>query len=331
MQYWTLAEIDRLARIHGIRPGCVFQGEDYHFPNRDFLVGGYAPPGGYVKDFGVIRHAGRLHLFHIDGRPGERCWATGNEISIGHASTADYRHWIRHMMPLAVGERSWESEHIWAPYIYEQDGRYYLFYMGSGKGETYISYATSTDLNRWSRWPDGPIRSAVGRDPFVWHDGRRHILLYTGHGGARVAACASSDLVNWLALSDVLYIPGGKAIESCSMYPLNGHYVLWFNDYGPELAGFRAAYIFSDDPFHFTADQIRTFRFETHSPEVTPSPELCVQSITPVSLELVERRSYNWLIAYFRWQLDRNRLFFGLIDWSEDPAVIRECDTVPET
>ena len=127
-------------------PGSHSQAEDYHFPRRSFLSDGYSPPGGYVKDFGVIRYEGRLHLFHIDGRRGEVCWITGNEISFGHASTSDFQHWIRHPMPLAVGDRPWESEHIWAPYVYKRGEIFYLFYMGSGRSEAFISSATSRDL-----------------------------------------------------------------------------------------------------------------------------------------------------------------------------------------
>ncbi len=110
------AEISALSRKFNITPGRRLHAtaEDYHFPRRHFLKEGYSSPGGYVKDFSVIWHEGRLHLFHIDGRPGEICWITGNEISFGHASTDDFNRWIRHPMPLAVGDRPWESEHVWA-------------------------------------------------------------------------------------------------------------------------------------------------------------------------------------------------------------------------
>lgn len=134
-------------------------------------------------------------------------------------------------MPLAVGERSWESEHIWAPYVYARDNLYYMFYMGSGCGETVVSYATSPDLQRWTRWAEGPIRSAVGRDPFVFDLGDKIILLFTGHGGARVSGCVSQDMLSWEPIPDIIRIPNGAAAESCSLHPLDGKYVLWFNDY----------------------------------------------------------------------------------------------------
>jgi hypothetical protein len=327
---WRKEDIDKLEKQFGIRAGIRLheEAEDYHFPEGTFLSEGYAPPGGYVKDFGLIRKEGRLHLFHIDGRPGEVCWVTGNEISFGHASTTDYRHWIRHPMPLAVGERSWESAHVWAPFVYLRGDTYYMFYMGGGHGGTFISYATSRDLESWTRWQQGPIRSAVGRDPFVRDHADRTLLLYTGHGGARVAACSSRDMEIWEPLPDVLVIPknnnSGAAAESCSLHPLGDQYVLWFNDYGNGLAGFRAAYAMSDDPLHFEPEKIREFRFVTSAAGVVPSPELPVDKPTPLSIELIARGERLWLVAYFRWQTDRNRLFFGSLDWSSDPAVIRE-------
>lgn len=336
--FWQEDEMAALSQRYGVKSGIRLHAaaEDYHFPAKSFLRDGYAPPGGYVKDFSVVQADGRLHLFHIDGRPGEVCWVTGNEISFGHASTSDGCRWLRHRMPLAIGDRAWESEHVWAPFVYRRTDFYYMFYMGSGGGETFISYAKSSDLERWTRWRQGPIRCAVGRDPFVFDQKDRTILLYTGYGSARVAACASHDMSIWEPLPDVLVIPKGSdsgAAESCSLHPLGERYVLWFNDYGVvstptgdgiRLDGFRAAYALSDDPLHFGPETIHEFRFVTDAPGVVPSPELPVDKPTPLSIELIARGGRLWLVAYFRWHIDRNRLFFGALDWSSSPATITE-------
>ena len=325
-EIWPDAEISRLSNKFFIRPNRKLhsQAEDYHFPQKSFLKDGYVPPGGYVKDFSVIWHEGRLHLFHIDGRPGELCWVTGNEISFGHASTSDLDHWIRHRMPLAVGDRVWESEHVWAPYVFKHNDLFYLFYMGTGKGKTFVSYATSPDLEDWSRWSGGAIASAVGRDPFVFEKDGRVILCYTGHSFARVSACASRDMVAWEPLPDLLTIPGYSDAESSSLHPLKNGYVLWFNDYRKNGEGFRAAYAVSEDPFHFDSASIQEFDFQSDHPEIVPSLELHVTNPTPLSIELIARGKEKWLVCYFRWQGDRNRLFFGEIDWSPSRAVIRE-------
>jgi hypothetical protein len=329
---WSKEEVETLSNLFKVRPGVRLHhdAEDYHFPDKTFISDGYAPPGGYVKDFGVVLEGGRLHLFHIDGRPGEVCYVTGNEISFGHASTADYCRWIRHCMPLAIGDRTWENLHVWAPYVYRRGDLYYMFYTGMGRGpgessvSSFISYATSTDLQSWMRWADGPIKCASGRDPFVFDHDESTVLLYTGRGSARISACTSRDMVAWESLPDILNIPGGTDAESCSLHPLQDRYVLWFNDYGPRVSGFRAAYALSEDPFHFDPAAIREFQFVTNHPQATPSAELPVSRPVPLSIELISACNDFWFVAYFRWHVDRNRLFFGSLDWSSDPAVIKE-------
>jgi hypothetical protein len=170
---------------------------DFYFPQQSFLEAGYAPPGGYVKDFSVIKHNGRYHLFHIDGRPEERCVESGNELSFGHASSADLRHWIRHRMPIAVGDRPWENEHVWAPFVTEWNGRFYMFYMAAGRNtDGVLTYAVSDDLEKWTKWPGGAIKSAEGRDPFVRRDdGLVHLYFTANNGGIKLVT--SRDMRNW--------------------------------------------------------------------------------------------------------------------------------------
>ncbi len=47
----------------------------------------------------------------------------------------------------------------------------------------------------------------------------------------------------------------------------------------------------------------------------------------PVSIELVEQGKDVWLVTYFRWHLDRFRLFFGALHWDSEPARIEEIVT----
>jgi hypothetical protein len=300
--------------------------QPFFFPEESFLESGYAPPGGYVKDFSVIKREERWHLFHIDGRPGERCHWTGNEISFGHASTEDFRHWIRHQKPLAVGDRDWESEHVWAPYVYWWNGRYYMFYMACGWATGQLmSYAVSDDLETWTKWERGPIPGVKGRDAFVREDEGTHYLYYTGEGGIHVAA--TQDMEEWRTLPPVMQSPYRPYAESCSVHRFGSGWALWYNDYMHVRDGtgdFRSVYIFSDDPLHFDAENLKVFEFE--SPLDTPydfSDWISKRPI-PVSIELLERGEDLWFVAYFRWHVDRYRLFFGALDWSKDPARIEE-------
>ncbi len=304
----------------------------FHFPSNSFLEAGYAPPGGYVKDFSIIYSGGRYHLFHIDGRPQEKCYETGNEVSFGHASTENFRHWIRHKMPLAVGDRKWECEHVWAPYVCSIGDKYYMFYMGSGPEGARISYAMSTDLEKWDKWWDGPIEGVEGRDPFVYQDGNYVYMLYTGHGGARVGAVRSKDLVKWEELEDRLVVPERKAAESASMHPVKDKYVIWWNDYtntNDASGDFRSCYSISDSPDSFPSDGHKVFSFVTILPPCYREDDWTEKRPTPIGIELVKKISEEvWLVAYFRWHVDRFRLFFGKLDWSIDPACITEINFV---
>jgi hypothetical protein len=41
-------------------------------------------------------------------------------------------------------------------------------------------------------------------------------------------------------------------------------------------------------------------------------------------MELLEKGEDIWLVAYFRWHIDRFRMFVGAIHWDSDPASIEE-------
>ena len=332
--YWTAELIARCNLKYGVHDQAL----SYHYPRRSFLEHGYHPPGGYVKDFCILRHDGRWHLFHIDGRPGEVCWITGNEISFGHASTDDFRHWLRHPMPLAVGDGPLDNQHLWAPFVYPCDGRFIMFYMGSGSGGTAIACAVSPDLEGWRK--TGPITGADGRDPFVFRHGEDHILVYTGHhavaGREPLKACRSRDLVHWEALPDVFLSELGSP-ESPSIHPVgDGRYVLWFNEWGGSHAqharAFRACYAISDQPLDFRACALTAFVFTKGVDEVPVDEEWNDHHRTfdqpPTSLELViAGRSGIWLVSYFRVVGNGFRLFFGELDWRMTPATIREIAT----
>jgi hypothetical protein len=303
---------------------------EFYFPKQSFLEAGYAPPGGYVKDFSVIKHKGRYHLFHIDGRPEERCGESGNEISFGHASTADLRHWIRHRMPLAVGDRPWENEHAWAPFVMEWQGRFYMFYMASGRqSDGVLTYAVSDDLETWKKWPGGAIRTAGGRDPFVrMADGVIYLYFTSNRGGIEVVS--SRDMQKWSPARRVMLNPQRAPAESSSTHRCGDRWVLWYNDYlhcADPSGDFRPVYIFSDDPLKFDSRNLKVFKFTTSLPTKYGANDWVEKRPIPVSIELLEKGKRTWLVAYFRWHIDRFRLFIGALRWESDRAGIEEIVT----
>jgi hypothetical protein len=305
---------------------------EFYFPRESFLEAGYSPPGGYVKDFSVIKHQDRYHLFHIDGRPQERCGESGNEISFGHASTADLRHWIRHRMPLSVGDRPWENEHVWAPFVTEWKRRFYMFYMAAGRhSDGVLSYAVSDDLETWTKWPGGPIKTAAGRDPFVrFADGMIYLYFTANRGGIQVVT--SRDMQQWSPAEVVLFNAKRAPAESSSVHRCGDRWVLWCNDYlhcNDPSGDFRAVYVLSDDPLRFDPSKLNVFRFTTSLPTKYGGNDWLEKRPIPVSIELMEKGKDVWLVAYFRWHIDRFRLFIGALRWDKNPAEVEEI-VVPE-
>jgi hypothetical protein len=329
--YWTAEKIERFNQKYGLHD----RGYHFHYPRESFLRYGYRPPGGYVKDFTLLRHEGRWHVFHIDGRPGEICWIAGNEISFGHCSTDDFRHWMRHRMPLAVGDSEYDNRHVWAPFVLPHDGGFRMFYMGEGDGGTFIASAESDDLERWRK--RGPIPIAKGRDPFVFEHEGRYVLVFTAHyeveGRQALGACWSHDLDEWNPLPEIMLTANGGP-ESSSIHRFgDDRWVLWVNDWGDETGAhprtYRACYAFSDDPLRFDGERMTAFRFVKGEDEVPLDAEWNepnrMYTQAPAAIELLAKgEGGTWLIAYFRIVGNGFRLFFGELDWNEDPATIRE-------
>jgi hypothetical protein len=329
--YWSGEKIERLSARFGVHD----RGYHFHFPRESFLRYGYRPPGGYVKDFSILEHEGRWHVFHIDGRPGEICWITGNEISFGHCSTDDFQHWMRHRMALAVGDGAWDDEHVWAPFVRCHGDSFMMFYMGQGTGGTRIARAVSPDLARWRKL--GPIEAAHGRDPFVFEHEGRFVLAYTSHdevdGHDALCACESRDLERWVPLAPLMLTRHGGP-ESASIHRMDdGRWVAWVNDWGDSSADhpriYRACYAFSDDPLKFDGESLTTFRFVKNEDEVPLDPEWNepngMYTQAPGAIELVERGGRGiWLVAYYRIVGNGFRLFFGALDWNTSPATITE-------
>lgn len=324
--YWSEARIEKTKKNHNYHD---LGPEKYHFPRKAFLASGYCTEGGYVKDFSILQHDNRWHVFHIDGRPGETCWITGNEISFGHASTNDFNHWIRHEMPLSIGDSEFQNKHIWAPFIHETDSLFYMFYNGQGSAGNYISIAYSTDLDNWKK-TQTPIEEAPGRDPFVFEQTGQTYLLYTYE--TKIGACSSSDCKTWVKHPDVIQLPEG-APESCSIHKVGDRYLLWFNGWNMNKdSKMHAMYAFSDSILDFTKSELKEINFQ-YSKEFTKVNQSFIiepNNICPISIEKIAGDNESLFVCYFRPQLDRYKLFFGEMNIAKEPITIREINNEKE-
>lgn len=212
------------------------------------LEKGYAPRGYQLADFTVIRTDGVWHLFHIPRVPNRDNWGghPANEHWFGHAVSRDLDTWFT-LDPVLTNDPHLphESGSLWAPFVLEHEGTFYMFYTGisehiSGRlvwpasrhGALPPSYpaqilclATSQDpeLQKWTRYPGNPICPVLDwhlhnpdgsahamRDPHVVRVGGHFLLAYTTvhkNGCPAVGGLVSTDLFHWEDIGPILYRP----------------------------------------------------------------------------------------------------------------------------
>lgn len=180
--------------------------------------------------------------------------------------------------PFALSADPWYGEtHLWAPHVIEVDGVYHMFYAGGGPNNTEyaINLATSSDLEEWTRHPDGPLfRDGYdARDPFVIRIGDQWVMYYTAtsdpsDGNHTVMYRTSDDLLHWgerqTAFTDPEVGTFGGGTESPFVVEQDGS---WYLFIGPR-GGYVGTDVFrSDDPFDFEDAEL-VGHIESHAAEV---------------------------------------------------------------
>jgi beta-fructofuranosidase len=118
------------------------------------------PAPGRAKEFAFIRANGLFHLFYMSDNL--TVLQDSTEREFGHAVSTDLVHWTQLGAVLHVRPDKWDNFHVWAPDIVEQDGVFYMYYVGvtyepfSWTWYQHIGVATSTDLMNWTRY-DAPV------------------------------------------------------------------------------------------------------------------------------------------------------------------------------
>jgi len=287
----------------------------------DCVRKGYAPLGYGLADFCIIRYGRHFHLFHIPRVPGNNCIHLANEHWFGHAVSEDLNTWNTCSPPFTTQPSNYfESAHIWAPFVFEQDGVFYMYYTGlSGEPSQVLCLATSTDpnLNVWHRYEGNPIlplggfdwhwkneqgHLRQGRDPHVLRVNKHFLMAYTTmhtNGCPVVGGLVSNDLKRWEDIGPILYRPmqiGGWMPESVNIQPLpDGQWAL-IPSVSPGLE-----YYLSDDPHHW---------HDIKPVAISYSGGLDDE---PMGIEILWRddKRGEWLVAFF--EQSNNRLFFGVL------------------
>jgi predicted GH43/DUF377 family glycosyl hydrolase len=139
---------------------------------------------------------------------------------IGLAWSDDLRHWVKDPgSPIFGGSGvpgSPDAEGASGPFLWSENGTYYLFYFGVTargyeKGTKTLNLATSRDLVTWTRYEGNPIIAPAGsgwRRDAIWHPnivkrGDRYYLFFNASGVAGglteefIGYATSDDLFHW--------------------------------------------------------------------------------------------------------------------------------------
>ncbi|MGC5629254.1 family 43 glycosylhydrolase [Georgenia sp. Z1344] len=217
----------------------------------------------YINDHTFIQDdEGTWHLFGITH---EEPAAPLDETYFAHA-TADSLEgpWMRQEPVMHADPEAGET-HVWAPYVMEHDGTYYMYYAGGNDDHTayQMQLATSEDLFTWTRHDANPlfVDGFDARDPMILRLEDQWVMYYTANsepdGGNHIVAYrTSTDLVSWgpreVAFEHPVEGTFGGPTESPFVVERDGSYymtVCCTTDYS-DTRVYR-----SDDPLHFTVDQ----------------------------------------------------------------------------
>jgi predicted GH43/DUF377 family glycosyl hydrolase len=238
----------------------------------DGNAGGSFPcenPGWFPEQFGLKDHT----VFQYDGLyylASIYLSDTDNEQQFAYASSPDLCQWtdlggiLRTRRP-----GSWDEYRIWAPFVYEEDGIYYMYYTGvTGVAGVEaprplaqsIMLATTADPSDPDSWKERGVVFQPDHDNMIWSGfdtwsdcrdatviqaGNLYYLYYTGLDyapdlrssvGIVGLASSTSPLGPWLDQGAVLRLPGAMP-ESPTVAVHEGVYYLFYNHAGAEVLG----------------------------------------------------------------------------------------------
>lgn len=220
---------------------------------------GWFPDGFGLKDHTVFWHDGSYYIASI------YLGNDGYEDQFAYAASPDLCQWSD--LGGILEERpsgDWDEFRIWAPFVYNEDGVYYMFYTGVTHAFAQsIMLAISTDPSdpdSWERqgvafqpthhgsiWGGFDTQSDC-RDPTVVKIGDLYHLYYTGldtTGGIVGLATASSPSGPWTDWGEIVTTPTYMP-ESPTIVFHAGLYYLFYNDAGE--AGLSEVYRYGPTP-----------------------------------------------------------------------------------
>ncbi len=203
--------------------------------------------GWFPTDFGLKDHTvfwyDSYYYIASNYLPSETKFAYGRSIDMCSWET------LAPVLTLRING-TWDEMAVWAPFVYQEGGIYYLYYAGvTTKFTQSILLATSTDPADPASWqPRGvvfqPAHAGMNwrsgqwadcRDPTVVKVGDQYFLYYTGSdvsGGIIGVATATSPMGPWTDWGVILNSPpqSGAMYESPVVIAHDSYFYLAYND-----------------------------------------------------------------------------------------------------
>jgi predicted GH43/DUF377 family glycosyl hydrolase len=173
-------------------------------------------------------------------------YQAGRTARIGLAKRVSERDWRKQAGPvLDLGPRgAWDERGVADPYVFERDGKLYLFYNGMDRARRQrLGVAVSEDGLTWSKLRDNPIlelgaygdfdENGLG-EPAVWASSGFYWMLYTGRDrgeNRRLGLAQSNDGVHWRKLKQVFAGDqpwDAKVLCDPTVLVENGEVRVWF-------------------------------------------------------------------------------------------------------
>jgi len=216
---------------------------------------GWAPSGFGLKDHSVFWYQGYYYLVSIR-LPNDSQFAYGRSLDLCNWET------LPNVLPVRK-PGTWDEVLIWAPYVYQEGGVFYMYYTGVNRERSQtILLATSTNPADPASWTPQPMvfqpnhagttwkpdAWADCRDPMVVKSGEHYFLLYTGHdeaGGIIGLATAATPAGPWTDWGPVFPPVPEVMLESPTLVEFHGASYLFYHQVGvgefyrtaPSLAG----------------------------------------------------------------------------------------------
>lgn len=201
--------------------------------------------GWFPDEFGLKDHT----LFLYDGYYYLMSTYLPWEDRFAYARSLDLCNWeIQQPVLRQRAWGAWDEWRIWSPFVYEEDGTYYLYYTGVTRNFTQsIMLATSTNPADPQSWepvgmvfqPDHPgmiwrsWRWGDCRDPMVIKVGDVYHLFYTGrdrYGGIVGFAVADSPQGPWFDWGAMIPPDPVRMPESPAVVRINRRFYLFYNE-----------------------------------------------------------------------------------------------------